>query len=345
MNIRRHLAAILLLLCAVLASTPADAQIEPVGDGGPGPVKAQHLTAELVSLAPSVAPGGTLQVGLVLTLEEHWHVYWINAGDSGEPPKITWTLPEGITAAPIQFPIPSRLPLGPLMDFGYEDEVAFPVQLSAANSLKPGPIHLDAIVNWLVCREVCIPGKAHLGLNLTVSPDATAPAQPVGAIGEALNLIPKPLPPDAKLTVTGGRTDFVLTLTTGRRETHAEFYPFDQDQIANAAPQQIESLSDGVRLRVRRSEDLKTLPATLHGVFKLSDEIAYDVTAPVVPGEIAPAPSSHSPVAATSSVTTLTAIGLAFLGGIILNLMTCVFPVLFLKGLALLQSSRQERKH
>src|SRR3979411_2503325 len=107
------------------------------------------------------------------------------------------------------------------MSFWYEDEVAFPVQLTAASSLKPGPIHLDAMVDWLVCREVCIPGKAHLGLNLTVSPDATTPAQPVGAIGEALNLIPKPLPDSAKLTVTGGQTDFGLTLTTDNRETPA----------------------------------------------------------------------------------------------------------------------------
>jgi thiol:disulfide interchange protein len=344
MNIRR-LSLLLLLACALLVRPSANAQLQMVGDGGPGPVKAQHLTAELVSLAPNIAPGGTLQVGLVFTLEEHWHVYWINAGEAGYPPKITWTLPDGITAGPMQFPIPSRLPVGPLMDFGYEDAAAFPVQLTAANSVKPGPIHLDAVVTWLVCRESCIPGKAHLGLNLTVSPDATVPTQTVGALGEALTLLPQPLPPNAKLTVTGGKTDFVLTLTTGKRETNAEFYPFDQDQIANAAPQQIESLSDGVRLRVRRDDTLTKLPANLHGVVKLSDKIAYDVTAPIVPGEIASSPASRSPVAATSSVTTLTAIGLAFLGGIILNLMPCVFPVLFLKGLALVQSSGQERKH
>src|SRR5271156_6124056 len=152
MNNVRKIPTLLLLVCASLFFTPAHAQLQVVGDGGPGPVKAQHLTAELVSLSPDIAPGGTLQVGLVLTLEEHWHVYWINAGDSGEPPKITWTLPEGITAGPMLFPIPSRLPLGPLMDFGYEDEVAFPVQLAAGSSLKPGPIHLDAIVNGLACR-------------------------------------------------------------------------------------------------------------------------------------------------------------------------------------------------
>ncbi len=336
----------LLLACALFFHPTANAQLQVVGDGGPGPVKAQHLTVELVSLAPSIAPGGKLNVGLVFTLEEHWHVYWINAGDAGEPPKITWTLPEGITDGSMQFPIPSQLPNGPLMDFGYEDEVAFPVQLTASPNLKPGPVHIDALVDWIVCERVCIPGKAHLDLNLTVDSAATAPTQTVGALGEALTLIPKPLPPGAKFAVTGGATDFVLTLTTGKRETHAEFYPSNEDQIANAAPQQIESLSDGVRLRVRRAEDLKTLPATLHGVFKLSDKVAYDVTAPVIPGEIAPAAHANNPgTTSSSSVTTLTAIGLAFLGGIILNLMPCVFPVLFLKGLALLQSSNQERKH
>ena len=343
MNIRRHLAILALLLCALFtAGTVANAQIQVVGDGGPGPVKAQHLTAELVSLAPSIAPGGALQIGLVLTLEEHWHVYWINAGDSGEPPKISWTLPPGITAGPMQFPIPSRLPLGPLMDFGYEDSVAFPVLLAAAKDIKPGPIHLDAKVNWLVCREVCIPGKAHLGLSLTVVPGPTAPVQPVGAIGEALGLIPKPLPPDMKFTALGGKQDFVFTLTTGERETDAEFYPFDQEQIANAADQRIEPLSDGVRVRVARAPELTQLPTQIHGVLKLDDERAYEVTAPVTAGELPEARGPKAP-AGTTSLTTLTAIGLAFFGGIILNLMPCVFPVLFLKGLALVQSGSEER--
>src|SRR6202789_1893754 len=131
MNIRRPSSSLirsttLLFASAFLFQSSARAQLPVVGDGGPGPVKAQHLTAELVSLSPNIAPGGTLQVGLVLTLEEHWHVYWINAGDSGEPPKITWTLPAGITAGPMKFPIPSRLPLGPLIDFGYEEPLPPP---------------------------------------------------------------------------------------------------------------------------------------------------------------------------------------------------------------------------
>src|ERR1700723_3372697 len=125
-----------------------------------------HAKIELIAdLTPS--PGhARLWAGLLFHLDPGWHVYWQNAGDSGEPPKINWTLPKGITAGPLQFPAPQRLPLGPLMDFGYEDQVAFPFTITAAPGTKPGKVHLDAHVNWLVCASQCLPGKAHLGLDL-----------------------------------------------------------------------------------------------------------------------------------------------------------------------------------
>jgi thiol:disulfide interchange protein/DsbC/DsbD-like thiol-disulfide interchange protein len=353
-KVRGIILGLVLAVCGV-----ARGQIAVVGDGGPGPVKAQHLTAEMVSLGPAIAPGGSQELGLLLTIEEHWHVYWVNAGDSGEPPKITWTLPAGITAGPMQFPIPERLPLGPLMDFGYEDIAAFPVTISAAPTLKPGPVHLDAQVSWLVCSaQTCLPGKAHLGIDLMLQPGAPRIDQlpKVGALGAAMGLIPGPPPAGATFAVAGGAQDFVLTLKDGKREPNAEFYPFDHDPtnvIANAAEQKVEPLDDGVRLRVKRSPELTALPATLHGVLRLSDEVAYDVTAPVVPGEVAAVagggsntpPSGGAGTSAATGVTALGAIGLAFLGGIILNLMPCVFPVLFLKGLALVQSSTMERSH
>ncbi len=334
---------------AVLSSACALGQLQVVGDGGPGPVKAQHLTAELTSLSPAIAPGGTVHAGLVLTLEEKWHVYWKNAGDSGEPPKITWTLPSGITAGPMQFPIPSRLPLGPLMDFGYEDEVAFPVTITAAKGMRPGRVHLDAKVDWLVCREVCIPGKAHLGLDLDVTATPPVSAAPVGALGEALTLLPKPLDPEMKLTVNGGKQDLVLTLITGALETDAEFYPADEDEIQNAADQENETIPGGIRIRVKRAVDpdhpekFLPLPKQVRGLIKLSDHEAYDVSGPVIPGEVVFAGQRGGASPATSKVTAICAIGLAFAGGIILNLMPCVFPVLFLKGLGLVQSSEEER--
>src|SRR5664280_2737804 len=141
-RVRRTVLALLLAIFGIAAAANARAQIAVAGDGGPGPVQAQHLTAELIALGPAIAPGGTQQVGLVLTMEKHWHVYWINPGDSGEPPKIAWTLPAGVSAGPMRFPIPQRLPLGPLMDFGYEGEVAFPVTISAASTVRPGPLHM-----------------------------------------------------------------------------------------------------------------------------------------------------------------------------------------------------------
>ena len=341
--LRTHLLP-LLAVFGVVASTGARAQIGVLGDGGPGPVRALHLTAEMVSLGPAIAPGGTQTVGLALTMEPHWHVYWTNPGDSGEPPRIVWKLPTGITAGPMQFPIPRRLPLGPLMDFGYEGQVAFPVTISAAPTVKPGPVHLDAQVRWLVCAQVCIPGKAHLGIDLTVRPGAAQAAR-AGALGAAMALLPKPLPAGAKFSIIGGARQFALTLIDGRGQTNAEFYPFIQstadaqgeaDAIADAAAQQVEPLRDGVRVRVERSPDLTVLPATLAGVFKLSDTEAYEVSAPVVPGEVAPAAPQTGPTAAAAAIG---AIGLAFLGGIILNLMPCVFPVLFLKGLTLVQTA------
>jgi len=186
-----------------------------------------------------------------------------------------------------------------------------------------------------------------MGIDLRVQPGAK-PGALVGVLGDALALIPKPLPAGAKFSVMGGAQRFVLTLNDGRRESDAEFYPYPAeaaaheaqppDAIVNAAEQKIEPLRDGVRLTVQLSPDAATLPATLHGVFKLSSTEAYDVTAPIVPGEIAAAGSGSA-----TSKAAMGAIGLAFLGGILLNLMPCVFPVLFLKGLALVQSSSQSR--
>jgi thiol:disulfide interchange protein/DsbC/DsbD-like thiol-disulfide interchange protein len=328
------------------------AQLVEVGDGGPGPVKAEHLTAELTTLAPQIAIGGTLQAGLVLTIEEHWHVYWVNAGEAGAPPKITWTLPAGMTAGPMQFPAPTRLPLGPLMDFGYEDGVAFPVLLTASPTMKPGKVHLDAQVRWLVCSSVCLPGKAHLGIDLEVVRGPVPEPKAVGALGSALASLPVALPETMSVSAISDARQIVVTLKTGSKEEDAEFYPFDQDQIDDAADQQIQSLPDGVRLWLKRADDPQhpgtamALPQTLHGLVELSSTEAYDLTATVTPGVVPSPPLAAKKIEDASSgadLNAFSAIGLAFLGGLLLNLMPCVFPVLFLKGLALVNSSHEER--
>ncbi len=323
-------------LAIVSAANAADLPPKPAPVAGP--VRAQHLTVELLPLHDSIQPGGNDLIGLHFTLDKGWHVYWINAGDSGEPPTIKWTLPAGITAGAMQFPAPRRLPLGPLMDFGYEDEVLFPITLSADSTLKvPSTASLGAHVNWLVCREVCIPGKADLALPLQVA----AQQGPTDPSRQALfdrfrSLLPQPLPSSAKAVFGTTPSGFALALT-GHPATSAQFFPLDESQIANAAPQPVQSVEGGVEISLKRDVNFKTQLAQLNGVVLLGDGTAYEIHA--VPG---PLPAAAVGASSAGFLKLLRFLSLAFLGGVILNLMPCVFPVLFIKGLSLVEASRHE---
>jgi thiol:disulfide interchange protein DsbD len=322
-----------LFLCAALAAAVAVAA--PVT----GPVRAQHLTVELLPLYGSIQPGATELVGLHFTLDKGWHVYWVNAGDSGEPPSIKWNLPAGITAGAMQFPAPRRLPLGPLMDFGYEDEVLFPIILSAGSALKaPSTVEIPAHVDWLVCREVCIPGRADLILPLQVTAQKGGPDPGRQALFDRFrNLLPQPLPASAKAVFATDANGFALALT-GHPETTAEFFPLDQSQIVNAAPQPVRGVNNGIVISLKKDENFRAQLAQLNGVLLLGDGSAYEIHAP--PGAL----PAGAPGTSEGALNLLRFVSLAFLGGMILNLMPCVFPVLFIKGLSLVESSRHEPK-
>ncbi|MGH9561837.1 MAG: protein-disulfide reductase DsbD domain-containing protein, partial [Terracidiphilus sp.] len=137
-----HVMSRLRLIFALLAAFGAACSTRAASDSADAP----HLHVQLVFRHAQIYPGGGDHGGLYFKLEPGWHVYWVNAGDSGEPPHIKWTLPAGITAGPLQFPAPQRLPLGPLMDFGYENEVVLPFRLELAKSVQPGTALLDAKV-------------------------------------------------------------------------------------------------------------------------------------------------------------------------------------------------------
>ena len=300
-----------------------------------------HLHVQFVLPQTTLYPGGPNTAGLYFKLEPGWHVYWQNAGDSGEPPRINWTLPQGITAGPLQFPAPKRLPLGPLMDFGYEDEVLFPFSFDVPKSAAPGPAALDAKVSWLVCREVCIPGKAELGMRVMLA--AGAPASPMTSSvdGEifkrGIATLPAPLPSTATAAFQATPTGFRLGVTTGQRETEAVFFPSDQSIIDNPSQQKLTPTKDGLILELKKDANLQANPPQLKGIIELSGGRNYVLTA--MPGTVAAPPAAP----AVSVAQIFRAAGLAFLGGMLLNLMPCVFPVLFLKGLSLLQSGSEER--
>ena len=300
---------------------------------------APHLHVQLVVPEDQLYPAGSNTVGLYFKLDQGWHVYWKNAGDSGEPPHIHWTLPKGVTAGPMQFPAPKRLPLGPLMDFGYENEVLFPLQLQVDPSVQDGKGDLDAKVDWLVCREVCIPGKAELKTTLQVlsgkPPVVTGSGTDAELIKRMASSLPKPLPASFKPVFQPTADGFRLGVETGQSESSAAFFPADQDTLSNPAPQKLTSTPKGFVLELKKDANLTANPAQLSGLLERSGGRAYEIAA--MPGTVA------VPAASLSWLTLLRISASAFLGGLLLNLMPCVFPVLFLKGLALVNSGNEER--
>ena len=300
---------------------------------------APHLHVQLVTPDDMIYPGGANMIGLYFKLEPGWHVYWKNAGDSGEAPRIQWTLPEGVTAGPMQFPAPKRLPLGPLMDFGYENEVLFPMKLEVAPTVRQGKAVLHAKVNWLVCREVCIPGKAELETVLGMLPTAP-PAQAGSAVDADLmsrfeKLLPQPLPADYKVVFQPTKDGFRLGVVTGRKEREAAFFPDEQNILDNPAKQTIIPTAKGLILELKKDASLSAAPAQLAGVLELAGGRAFAIAAPPGKVEAGGLEFFWLPLMRTFA--------LALLGGLLLNLMPCVFPVLFLKGLALVNSGNEDR--
>ncbi len=325
-RVTRLVAALYVLLGAGLPARAASSSAD-----------AAHLRVELMVPANNLYSNDALnQAGLYFKLEPGWHVYWQNPGDAGEPPHLHWTLPDGITAGPLQFPAPKRVPLGPLMDFGYEDEVLFPFTFHVAESAKPGPAVLHAKVDWLVCREVCIPGKAELELTRTVQKGLADQSVTVPPLFQRfLSQLPKPLPGNDRAVFQPTPTGFRLGVETGQRESKASFFPEEQDILDNPAPQRVSATAKGLVLELKKDANLTTNPPHLKGVVELSGGRAYEVTA--LPGTVA----AGAPAISWAKFARTTA--LAFLGGLLLNLMPCVFPVLFLKGLALVRSGSEER--
>jgi thiol:disulfide interchange protein DsbD len=325
----------LMLVCTLAFCTPVRAQDS---------LSAQHLRLTLLMPPAQLYPEQTFQAGLDFQMDPGWHIYWINAGDSGEPPNVKWMLPKGVTAGELQYPPPQRLPLGPLMDFGYENEVVLPVTMHVAPGFHPGSTHAEILadVSWLVCQNVCLPGQGTLKITRETLP--RAPAIPTVNIQAQQKIasfeakMPQPLPRGDVARFQTTAKGFRLAVLLGHKETKAEFFPLDFTVIANAAPQPVEPLEKGVALSLTKDSSMQQAPKRLRGVLELGSGQAYLISA--LPGNL-PASAMEQ---GSSLLPMLRAVLLALLGGMLLNLMPCVFPVLFIKGLALVQSSQHERK-
>jgi thiol:disulfide interchange protein DsbD len=216
-------------------------------------------------------------------LEKGWHIYWINPGDSGEPPHVTWQLPPGLSAGVIEWPAPRRLGTSSIVDFGYEDTVTLIVPMHAETSIGgAATAELGAEIKVLVCREMCIPGRTQLSLTLPIKSQPPAPdARTRDLFAAARKDLPRPAPKNWKFVVDDAKDSFVLAAYPGPRITQVIFFPLAEAQIDNAAPQALQPLATGFRLTLRKSDRLLKPIERLKGVLVLSDNHAYLIDAPV----------------------------------------------------------------
>lgn len=241
-------------------------------------IQVKHARVELLS---SPVARNQIQLGVHFMLDKGWHIYWVNPGDSGQPPSFHWILPPGATAGEIQWPRPERLQSSPsIADYGYEGDVLLmvPVHLASSGDMSSErKIAVDA--KWLICREVCLPDHAQLSLALPESSSGSQGSAELFARSKAM--LPRVWPKDWKAKVESLENDFILTIITGRPLAHAEFFPLDPGQIENAAKQKITPTKIGANLLLRKSDLLLKSIAELRGLLVVGSR-AYQLRAPVI---------------------------------------------------------------
>ncbi|WP_273281196.1 protein-disulfide reductase DsbD family protein [Methylibium petroleiphilum] len=336
-------------------------------------VRTDHVTAELVAERGAVAAGQTLRIGLKLQHMPHWHTYWRNPGDSGLPTTLSWTLPPGSQMGEIEWPAPERLPIGPLVNYGYEGDVLLPLQYTAPADARPGDtLRLQAQARWLVCNDVCIPEQATLDLQLPVADAAAAgnavPGAHAALFAQAAAAQAGLLSAWTAEVQQSGR-DLLLTLEPAAGDLRADapevhVFPY-AEQLLEPASHALYRGPRGYALKLKLLEGA-TVPARLDGIAVAQADPGASGTAvwggpqrsvefsaplrPVatitVPSGARAAAEDRTPASLRGSapVGLLAALGLAFLGGMLLNLMPCVFPVLSIKLLGLARQEGDARR-
>ncbi|MDQ0587803.1 thiol:disulfide interchange protein/DsbC/DsbD-like thiol-disulfide interchange protein [Variovorax paradoxus] len=373
---RFHIATF--LVAAAAACMPAAAQLA----SRPGAVvTTPHVRAELVAHAPEgVAPGAPVWVGLQITHQPEWHTYWKNAGDSGLPTELNWTLPSGVAAGDIAWPVPRKIPVGNLANYGYEGTVLLPVPLEVSSNFKPplalgtGASTLDVRLkaSWLVCRKECIPEEGEFTLALPLQGSTALHKAEFDAAQAAQ---PLPLGGPGAVEVSGNSLQVRLEgLPASAHGKTLGFFPETPELIRTAAEpgkDWTQSWQGGtwtatLPLADQRSASPTTLPlvvALAEADRQPGQPVAWRAEAPVsgswpaaapraevspalqaaLAANAATAPSSPaSDLPPQPTVTLMAALLGALLGGLLLNLMPCVFPILAIK---LLGFARQAGNH
>jgi thiol:disulfide interchange protein len=340
MNLR-----LLLIAAALLCATGARA----------APVAAEHVEAELIAEQTGWLPGSTQWVALRLKPEQGWHTYWRNPGDSGLPTTLQWTLPAGFKAGDIVWPWPHMEKLGDLTNYGYSGETLHLVPITVPAKVQGTEATLKATAKWLVCKDICIPGTAELALTLPVKEIATADPTWGPSFEQAREHMPRDEP---VLTGQFALADNELRLAldaAGLLEgaTHAEFFAYANNLVNHGALQRVAIEGESVRFTQEQSSFLAEVPPAVEGVLVVHGAAVRGYVVKATPGEVAPVPqpataaptalpdtAAPGPATAAAPPSLLLVLGFALLGGLILNLMPCVFPVLSIKAVSMLESRR-----
>lgn len=345
------------LILAVLWLAPglAAAAVPTLVGGGPAIQRTERIEAELVAMSAWAAPGSTAVVAVRQAIQPGWHTYWRNPGDSGGATELTWTVPAGVKPGGIVWPLPERQRLSGLMNYGYSGEVWLPVPVEIPADARPGttlPLSVKAL--FLVCSaEMCVPDELTLSLSLPIR-EGAAPLTPRHgpAIEAVLEQAPRPAGVEARVRAEGGA--LILTASGGPLAAGdpgpAYFFPFTGGTIDHAAVQTGAWGPNGLTLRLTPGGATRTAGVTgpIAGVLETAHG-AFEITAQ--PGPALPGTSGSGALAgaadgapagkpdAAGAMVFVQALLLALVGGLILNLMPCVFPILAMKAAALTASA------
>lgn len=330
------------LLAAAFALVLAGAQ------AAAAPVRTAQAQAELLSSHTAWMPGESQWLGLRILHDPGWHTYWINPGDSGLATRLDWDLPPGFTAAVPDWPRPERIQIGPLVNFGYEGELLVPVRVTAPKDLPEGSEQtLRVSARWLICEEICIPDGADLEIRLPVA-TAAASTPAAAAIERALASLPRRWEGEALLRELPDGS-FELSLAASPEVLAApELFPANAAFLEHARGS-LRWEKGTVSFRQARSpffERMPTRPRFLLAAGPGREDPAWWVEPALA---VAGKPGASSPIAPPPAETRVSALWLlalagAFAGGVLLNLMPCVFPVLSLKALSIAESAGEPHR-
>ena len=324
-------------------------------------VTTPQVRAELLAHAPDGAdPGKTVWLGLQLTHQPDWHTYWRNPGDSGLPITVQWTLPAGITAGDIAWPLPKKIPIGNLANYGFDGTVLLPVPLTISQDFKPGltnnEIEVKLKANWLVCRKECIPEEGEFARKVPVKGSMAANSV---AFNKAFDAKPKPvlgstgILPDSSVLIDGHVIKLTVQgLPLALRGKTLEFFP-ETPEVIETAAQWTQSWNGGVwsaqvPLSQQRGNSPDVMPVVLAaGGQGYRAELKVLGNWPKLSASGTGAPESVLPAAAPAKpgLSLLAALLGALLGGMILNLMPCVFPVLAIKVISFTRHAKDRHGH